>query len=540
MTSLTFYIIVFLSLATRSIDGNQELPLSSSDLLVDGYKNFINTIRERLTKNTSKLYDIPILKNSLPPTEPFITINLKNANNETIVLAIDVVNLGVVGYRSNNTSYVFFNAPPEASEIVFPSTCRVLLRFDSDYESIEKASGISRLQTLLGTDPLNSAISNLFHYHQESLPQSFLVILQMVLEGVKFKFIEQSVIKSLKYGYNFKPSLAMISLQDNWAKLSLQIQASTSLQGLFGEAINFYDSNNRIIQVDSIYYPIIITNIALQLYQCNVSTNFIRMPSITSDSPCYIQTQTSSISGREGFCIDATRGIQYDGNPIISSPCEHQSNEKWSFQRDGTIRYSNKCLTFDTSRFVVLYNCSKVEAKSTKWNVAIDGTISNPSSGLVLTANSSTSNTQLIVEANKYTIGQGWRVGNYVEPIIGSIIGLEQMCLEATNNNTNMWLENCVLNKAEQYWAVYSDGSIRVNSERNLCVTSSSDRSSALIVIDECNGTANQRWNFKADGTIFNLKTKLVVDVERAMVSLKRIILFRKTGNPNQDWGLFY
>lgn len=536
MTSLTFYIIVFLSLAAHSIDGSH-LSLSSSNSVVDSYKNFINAMRQQLTNNSSKLYDIPILKNSLPSTQRFTTINLNNQNNETIDLAIDMVNLGVVGYRSNNTSYIFFDAPRVSFDILFPSTCRVLIRFNSDYESIENASGTHRLETLLGFDPLNSAISNLFHYRQESIPKSFLVILQMVLEGVKFKFIEQSVINSFKYGYNFKPSLAFVGLEDNWAKLSSQIQASPSLQGLFNESIKLYDSNGGIIEVDSIYYPIIITNIALQLFQCNVSTNFIRM--IVGDS-CFVQTRTSSISGREGFCIDATRELLKDGSHVILYPCGPQLNKKWAFQSDGTIQYSNMCLTFNDEHYVVIYNCSKVEPSTIRWNISIDGTISNPSSGLVLTANASTRSTILTVEVNKYTTGQGWRVGNYVKPIISSIIGMEEMCLEATNNYTNMWLENCVKNKEEQYWAVYSDGSIRVNKNHNLCVSSPSDFSPGLITIVECNGTSNQRWNFMADATILNPKTGMVMDVEVAKVSRKRIIVYHKNGRRNQQWTLIY
>ncbi|KGN45978.1 seed lectin [Cucumis sativus] len=540
MTSLTFYIIIaFLSLATPSIDGNQ-LSLSSSDLVVDGYKNFINVIRQRLTENTLKLYDIPILESSLPPTQRFMNINIGNQNDETISLAIDRVNLGVVGYRSNNNSYIFLDAPKAALDVVFPETCRVVLGFNSDYESIEKASGTTRLQTLLGLEPLNSAISNLFHYRRADIPGSFLVILQMVLEGSKFKFIEQSVIQSLKYGYNFKPGLAIVSLEDNWDKLSSQIQASPSLQGLFGEAIRLYDSNDKFIDVDSIYYVIITTNIAFQLHHCNVSTNFIRMPSDVDDS-CNVQTRTAMISGQNGFCVDSSRILDYNGNPIILYRCINQLNQEWTFLSDKTIRYSNKCLTFETSRYVVLYNCSEVEEKGNiRWNVAIDGTISNPSSGLVLTTDPSTNRSQLIVEVNKFTTSQGWRVGNYVKPIIGSIIGMEEMCLEATNNNTNMWLEKCVKNKAEQYWAVYSDGSIRVNRKRNLCVSSSSNRSGALLIIDECKGTSNQRWNFLANGTILNPETKKVVDVYGSMVSAKRIILYPKTGLANQQWTLFY
>ncbi|KAG7013862.1 hypothetical protein SDJN02_24031, partial [Cucurbita argyrosperma subsp. argyrosperma] len=538
MRSLALYILAFLCVATPNIEGNH-LCFSSSDSDADSYKSFIQQLRQYFTINTSILYDIPILKHSVPPSQRFLTINLDNPYGEDIFVAVDVLTLRPVGYRSNDTSYVFFDAPRVAFETVFPSTCRVLLGFNSDFESIENAAATSRLDTLLGLAPFESAVSDLFHYRRDSVPTSFLVIIQMLLEATKFKFIEQSVVNSLKNGVPFKPTLAILSLQDNWAKLSLQIQASSSLQGLFGEPIELYDSNHRIIQVDSIYYPIIIANMALQLYQCNIGTNFIRMPSVGGD-PCYVQTRTARISGLDGFCVEAQNKGWSDGNPVILSPCGEKLTQRWSFQSDGRIGYSGKCLSFNLSSYVVTYNCSEGAAGSIRWKVSVEGMISNPNSDLVLTANASRRSAMLTAEPNAKTLGQSWRVGNYVWPIVGSIIGLEETCLESMDNNAKVWLEKCVEKKAEQYWAVYSDGSIRVNSSRNFCVSAASDSPGGLITITNCNGSSKQRWVFMADATILNPKSGLVMEVEGSQVSRNKIILYPIKGRSSQQWTLFY
>uniref|UniRef100_A0A9I9E5S2 Ribosome-inactivating protein n=2 Tax=Cucumis melo TaxID=3656 RepID=A0A9I9E5S2_CUCME len=539
MRSLMFYIVVLLSLATSTIEGNSlSLSLSNSKSKANNYKTFVQVLRHSIIENTSQLYGIPILKTSFPPSQRFFTFSLANVIDETITLALDKVNLEVVGYLSNNTSYMFLDAPIEAFQVVFPSTCRVIIDFYSDYKSIEIAANTTRFETLLGFDPIDVAISTLFHYRQDSVPNAFLVILQMVIEGMKFKFIEQSVFMNIKYGYNFKPSLAFVSLQDNWVKLSSQIQVSPSLQGIFGEVIQLYDSNDKIIQVDAIDYPIIIPNIAMQLHHhCNVSKKIIKMT--VQNDPCNVQSRTTHIIGRAGLCVDVENRLSNDGSPLILYPCRQQMNQRWTFQRDGTIQSLGKCLTFNDTNFVLIYDCSKVEPSVIKWKVSVDGTISNPSSGLVLTANSPARTTKLKMEANQQTIGQCWRVGNYINPIVGSIIGLDGVCLVATNNNTNIELDDCAKNKSEQYWALYGDGTIRVNSSRNLCVslTSSDCTPGRIITVLMCNGSSSQRWNFQADGSIINPKCGMAIDVDTRWYD---IILYPKTGEYTQQWSLFY
>ncbi|KGN51070.1 seed lectin [Cucumis sativus] len=527
--------IVTLSIATNAL---------SKRPVVDVYQSYIQTIRQKFGSKTHKLYGIPVLHHSLSNSDRFHLIDAGNEPGDTITFAVDAQDMSVVAYLAgDNDSYFFSNAPKFAFDILFPKTNQNLLNFDNSFKSIEIAANTTREATPLGLKPSNAAIANLFHYDPVLAPVSFLIVFQMVFESAKFKFIEQRIVNSITNGEAFTPDLAMLSLEDNWSELSLEIQASNSLQGLFGSSVTLYNSKNEAVEVDSIYYPLILSNLALQLYHCNIQ-DYIKMPTATvadhQNPRCYVKERTVRISGQDGLCADVAR----DGSHVISSPCGQQANQQWTFHRDHTIRSSDKCLIPNKSKanpLAVIQNCNKVSQEDATWDVSISGTIMNPAYDLVLTSKNGINDNSLSMKKNKYCGNQGWRVGNYVEPIIASIIGVKQMCLEATEENTNIWLEECVKNKIEQSWAVFSDGSIRVNNDHSLCMTASSIESKQRIVIAKCNGLASQRWVLKADGTISTPKYEgLVMDVAQSNVDLKEIVLYPRSDLVSQHWVALY
>lgn len=539
--------IVALCLATDGIyAGNANLHLTKRPV-VDVYKSFIQNLRQQFGSKTHKLYGIPVLQHSLSNSDRFYFVDTGNVAGDTITLAVDAEDMSVVAYLAgDDDSYFFANAPQLAFDILFSNTHKTILSFNNTFQSIEIAANTTRQVTPLGLQSTNSAISNLFHYNPHLAPVSFLIIFQMIFEAAKFKFIEQAVVNSIINGESFTPNLAIVSLEDNWSELSLQIQASSSLQGLFGSSVMLYNSRNEVIEVDSIYYPIILPNLALQLYHCNTQ-DYIQMPGVVrpDNSRCYVEERTTWISGRDGLCADVAHALSDDHSRVILFPCGEQVNQQWTFHSDHTIRSLGKCLipskSISGNPLAVIYNCSKITKEDATWEVSISGTIMNSAYDLVLTSNNASKSSNLTMENNIYGGSQGWRVGNYVDPIITSIIGVKQMCLEAKDENTNIWLEECVKNKNEQSWAVYSDGSIRVSNNPSLCVTASSIESNQVIVILRCNGLASQRWVFKVDGTISPAKNEsLAMDVAQNNVDLKRIVLYPRHGLVSQQWTVFY
>ncbi|GJT00375.1 ribosome-inactivating protein [Tanacetum coccineum] len=108
----------------------------------------------------------------------------------------------------------------------------------------------------------------------------------------------------------------------------------------------------------------------------------------------------------------------------------------------------------------------------------------------------------------------------------------------ANGANALVWLANCVIG-TEPRQQLYGDRTIRLYSDRTLCVTSDGDDSLDSIILLKCQGSGNQRWTFMADGTILNPNSRLVMDVQNSDVSLQEIILYQPTGNPNQNWLAF-
>nr|1HWM_B Chain B, EBULIN [Sambucus ebulus]1HWN_B Chain B, Ebulin [Sambucus ebulus]1HWO_B Chain B, EBULIN [Sambucus ebulus]1HWP_B Chain B, EBULIN [Sambucus ebulus] len=248
---------------------------------------------------------------------------------------------------------------------------------------------------------------------------------------------------------------------------------------------------------------------------------------------------TRRIVGRDGLCVDVRNGYDTDGTPIQLWPCGTQRNQQWTFYNDKTIRSMGKCMTangLNSGSYIMITDCSTAAEDATKWEVLIDGSIINPSSGLVMTAPSGASRTTLLLENNIHAASQGWTVSNDVQPIATLIVGYNEMCLQANGENNNVWMEDCDVTSVQQQWALFDDRTIRVNNSRGLCVTSNGYVSKDLIVIRKCQGLATQRWFFNSDGSVVNLKSTRVMDVKESDVSLQEVIIFPATGNPNQQW----
>nr|CAM33270.1 monomeric lectin Llm precursor [Sambucus ebulus] len=275
--------------------------------------------------------------------------------------------------------------------------------------------------------------------------------------------------------------------------------------------------------------------------------DFLRMPNVFvgedikyNDGVTYTVSAsfTGNIIGRDGLCVDVRNGYDTDGTPIQLWPCGSQRNQRWTFYEDGTIQSMRKCMTangLNSGSYIMIFNCSTAAEDAIKWEVTIDGSIINPSSGLVMTAPRAASRTILLLENNILAASQGWTVSNDIQPNVTSIVGYKEMCLQANGENNNVWMENCD-GSVQQQWALFGDRTIRVNSSRGLCVTSNGYVSKDLIIILKCQGLASQRWLFNSDGSVVNPNTTLVMDVRRSNVSLREIILYPSTGNPNQKW----
>lgn len=245
------------------------------------------------------------------------------------------------------------------------------------------------------------------------------------------------------------------------------------------------------------------------------------------------------IIGRDGLCLDVIGGYGDDHIPTQLWPCGAQNNQLWTIRTDGTIRAMGKCLVpngNDPGAYTMINNCDNSKPDDKTWKLYPDGTLTHVHSGLVLTTQTIGPHPITTIESNTYAATQSWDTADDGAPIVTPIIGLRRMCLQAQNDNVHIWLNKCVKNNRQQYWAFYGDGSIRANFNTSLCMTCGAKSPNDAIILSKCEGLARQRWEAKEDGTILNPSTDLVMDVKGSDPNLRQIILFAPTGNPNQQW----
>ncbi|XP_010922360.1 ricin [Elaeis guineensis] len=515
----------------------------------ESYTQFMKDLRDQLASGDER-YGIPVLRDpsTVPDSQRFLLVELSNWGEASVTLAVDVINAYVVAYQAGDQSYFFRDAPDVAFSNLFTNTERQTLSFNSSYPALQRVAGEDRENIDLGILALEEAISSLHRtssVQQNTQARSLIVSIQMVSEAARFRYIEQRVRQSITSGgyQTFRPDASMLSLENNWGALSTAIQESN--QGVFCSPVQLQRPNYTPVMVDSVT-PIIISNLAFMVFVCANQASSQFSPLIRSvvaeddGDTCAHPEPTTRISGRNGLCVDVRDGQYNDGNPIQLWPCKSNTdaNQLWTLKRDGTIRSNGKCLTtygYSPGSYVMIYDCTTAVTDATRWEVWDNGTIINPRSALVLSAESGNSGTTLTVETNIYASRQGWLASNNTQPFVASIVGFMDLCLET--DGTGVWVGNCASNKVEQKWALYADGSIRPQQNQDRCLTSNDLLQGTNITVVSCSpGSSGQRWVFTNDGTILNLKQGLVMDVKGSDPSLKQIILWPFTGNPNQKW----
>ncbi|WCJ33713.1 Beta-galactoside-specific lectin 3 [Euphorbia peplus] len=246
----------------------------------------------------------------------------------------------------------------------------------------------------------------------------------------------------------------------------------------------------------------------------------------------------SRISGPNGYCVDVKDGNYSNGNPVILWPCKSgpDINQLWTFQSDGTVRSNGMCLSSDgyhQGSNVVIFNCRYANL----WSLGQDGEVLNSISGLVLTAISGTVWTQLTLHASISSSFQTWRVGNDTKPRLVTITGYKGLCMKAKNDE--VWVEECEsTGGGGKRWLLYPDGTIRPEKNPNGCLSYDNLVDRRIVILFCGLAPSSQRWSFTGSGTILNKRSNLVMDVRGSDPSLKEIIVYSPTGNPNQRWKL--
>nr|1BRY_Y Chain Y, BRYODIN I [Bryonia dioica]1BRY_Z Chain Z, BRYODIN I [Bryonia dioica] len=234
------------------------------------YGVFIKNLREALPYER-KVYNIPLLRSSISGSGRYTLLHLTNYADETISVAVDVTNVYIMGYLAGDVSYFFNEASAtEAAKFVFKDAKKkVTLPYSGNYERLQTAAGKIRENIPLGLPALDSAITTLYYYTASSAASALLVLIQSTAESARYKFIEQQIGK--RVDKTFLPSLATISLENNWSALSKQIQIASTNNGQFESPVVLIDGNNQRVSITNASARVVTSNIALLLNRNNIA-----------------------------------------------------------------------------------------------------------------------------------------------------------------------------------------------------------------------------------------------------------------------------
>ncbi|KAJ4823283.1 hypothetical protein Tsubulata_028460 [Turnera subulata] len=252
---------------------------NTENAIVETYRAFIKALRDAVSSGREVEF-MAVLRNAttVPANQRFIEVVLTNDVPDTaITLAIDITNMYVVAYRSGDSCWFLDDAdyPPNAApgSSVFPDIPagprRRTLRFSGRYEggnhSLQSVAGSNREGIELGMTMLGQAIGLLSRgdaVRDSERARSFIIIIQMISEAVRFQYIENRVtdhmpvVEGDQYDGLFEPDMHMLSLENSWSDLSQQIQRAQANGGAFPRPLTLHDRAGNGYNVDEVTFNV--------------------------------------------------------------------------------------------------------------------------------------------------------------------------------------------------------------------------------------------------------------------------------------------
>ncbi|CAL5330740.1 unnamed protein product [Camellia sinensis] len=249
-------LFIVLAICSLGIQGDvQAYPSISFNVegaTFERYRDFIGELREIVSRGTRTVNGLPVLNlaSEVSVGKRFVLATLINGIGYTVTLAIDVVNLYLVAFSgANNKSYFFDDVTALQLDNLFVSTSQTRLAFNSSYGSLEKQPGTrGRKQLPLGPAPLSDAIKGLSL--GRSLGEPLTVVIQMVSEAARFKYIEEQVRKSITAGNTFTPKSLIVSMEKKWSFMSKQVLLSPDGER-FTKSVQLEDDNYQTLTINN-------------------------------------------------------------------------------------------------------------------------------------------------------------------------------------------------------------------------------------------------------------------------------------------------
>ncbi|KAL4302223.1 hypothetical protein GQ457_10G029110 [Hibiscus cannabinus] len=490
------------------------------------YMFFISEVRSALLANGDTSRDIALLPDkssqAMRETDPrrYLLVELLD-EGQSVTIALDVTDVYVLGYqRGTGTRSHFFRGVSEAVRgVAFPNTQGQPLPFTENYVDLQRNAGVSeRSEIPLGIDELRRHIQNMNDLEPSGpnagpLARALLVCIQMISEAARSRFIEQEIAAVAQRGEGgyyemLYPDGLMIAIQNSWHKISAAVQSAT--WGIFpvDVRLKFDPQADPLIfdTVASVRFLVALMQVECENREANLQ--YLHMP--------------TSISSSSLPMVMGSTGLQEEDEPMFGFSASLSMS--MAIRSTGTGLQENN----DTSCNVVLAQTSHIMGQNglcvdavpdaTKWEIRSDGAIRNTKSGLVLTGSKDSSGMlNLVVDYNIYSSKQAFYASKNTTSPVTTIVSYQGLCLRASGSQVR--LKTCARKDVEQQWAVYPDGTIRPQKNKNECLKYA-NAGGASVNIATCDGWIGERWRFQNGGTILHVGTQKVVDVEDTKVTV--------------------
>ncbi|CAK7351993.1 unnamed protein product [Dovyalis caffra] len=222
------------------------------------YSAFVNSLRNEV--ESKKVFGLPVTATTAKVCERYILVDLKFKRKEeflTLTLAIDVIDLYVVGYRDKydekDRANFLKDAPKVARDNLFEEAQKAKqvrdTTFKGTYTDLERFAG-DRQIVELGVFKLQQAILSVYGKPDKKKKDEpnieakfFIISIQMVSEAARFQYIRKKVLEGGIYG-SYKPDPKAISLETSWDKISKAIQTADA-SGKFRSEIILKDEKGN-------------------------------------------------------------------------------------------------------------------------------------------------------------------------------------------------------------------------------------------------------------------------------------------------------
>ncbi|KAL7234375.1 hypothetical protein ACSBR1_017888 [Camellia fascicularis] len=271
--AILYIVLAIISLGIQSeVQAYSTISFNVVGATLATYRDFIGELREIVSRGTRTVNGLPVLnpESGVVVANRFVLVRL--SNGVTVTLAIDVVNLYLVAFSGgDNKSYFFNDRTALQYNNLFTGTQKSNLTFTGNYISLEKQTGVrQRDQLPLGPTPLANAITSL--WYGRSVAEPLLVVIQMVSEAARFKYIEEQVRKSITGRNTFTPKGLIVTMENEWGSMSKQVQLSRDGEN-FINSVQLKDDNYQIFTINDFTTLSRYTMIAILLDQSSATTS---------------------------------------------------------------------------------------------------------------------------------------------------------------------------------------------------------------------------------------------------------------------------